>query len=157
MVDLASAGDRKTLMGLVEVALFACIKEMQTPALHNSTIKSCSVCTSSEHPFGAVPLAQSDLRKLHRRGLGGRGRVLQGVKLPQGMKPPGPTSPRNSWELTMISTLPQQPPELHLNTSRAFPVVVVTHRANFPLQLHLMACMTVACLRTGTFSSLTHS
>lgn len=59
----------------MEVALFACIKEMQTPANHNSTIKSCSACTSSEH-----------LQKLQRRCLRGKGRVQQGAKPPQGMR-----------------------------------------------------------------------
>lgn len=77
--------------------LFACIKEMETPANHNSTIKSCRTCTPSEH-----------LQELQRRDLREKGRVLQGTKPAWGMNPPGLTRKSNSWELKMISTLSQQ-------------------------------------------------
>lgn len=129
----------------MEVAPFACIKEMQTPANHNSTVKSCWACTSSEH-----------LQKLQRRGLRGKGRVLQGAKPPWGMKLPDLTRKRNSWELKMIGTLSQQPLGLTPDYQQTF-----SCRGDTQSSFSHTAIPSGTCdchlLSMGTFSHLTHN
>lgn len=129
----------------MEVALFACIKEMQTPANHNSTIKSCKACTSSEH-----------LQKLQRRGLRSKGRVLQGAKPPRGMKPPSLTRICNSWERKIISTLSQQRLGFTPDYQQTFSCIGDTQSWFSHTAIPSGTC-DCHLLSMGTFSHLTHN